>query len=30
MALARRTKAELEQAVDHILTNFGAEFKMKF
>jgi transposase len=30
MALTRRTKEELEQAVDHILTNFGAEFKMKF
>jgi transposase len=30
MALTRRTRAELEQAVDHILTNFGAEFKMKF
>jgi transposase len=30
MALTRRTKEELEQAVDYILTNFGAEFKMKF
>jgi hypothetical protein len=30
MALTRHTKAELVQAVDYVLANFGAEFKMKF
>jgi hypothetical protein len=30
MALTRRTKEEMEQAVDHVLVNFGGEFKMKF
>jgi transposase len=30
MALTRRTKVELEHTVNHILTNFGSEFKMAF
>lgn len=30
MALKRRTKEELEQTVEHILTNFGGLFKMAF
>jgi transposase len=30
MALTRRTKDELEQTVNHILTNFGSQFKMTF
>ena len=30
MALTRRTKVELEQTVNHILTNFGSQFKMAF
>ena len=30
MALTRRTKDELEQTVNHILTNFGSQFKMAF
>ena len=30
MALTRRTKEELEQAVDHVLANFGTQFKMTF
>jgi transposase len=30
MALIHRTKAELEQAVDHVLANFGGQFKMEF
>jgi len=30
MALTRRTKEELEQAVDHVLANFGGQFKMEF
>lgn len=30
MALKRRTKEELEQTVEHILTNFGGLFKMTF
>jgi hypothetical protein len=29
-ALTRRTKAELVQAVDHVLANFGSQFKMEF
>ncbi len=30
MALTRRTKVELEQTVNHILTNFGSQFQMAF
>jgi transposase len=30
MALTRRTKVELEQTVNHILTHFGSQFKMAF
>jgi transposase len=30
MALTRRTKAELEHTVNHILDNFGSLFKMEF
>jgi transposase len=30
MALTRRTKEELEQAVDRVLASFSDEFKMKF
>ena len=30
MALARSTKAQLEQAVDHVLAHFGTQFKMEF
>ena len=30
MALARRTKVEMEQAVDHVFTRFGGQLKMNF
>lgn len=30
MALKRRTKEALEQAVDHVLSNFGGQFKVDF
>jgi transposase len=30
MALKRRTKEELEKTVDHVLANFGGQFKMEF
>jgi len=30
MALTRRTKKELEQAMNHALANFGGQFKMEF
>jgi hypothetical protein len=30
MTLTRRTKVELEHTVNHILTNFGSQFKMAF
>ena len=30
MALTRRTKEELQQTVNHILDNFGGQFKMAF
>jgi hypothetical protein len=30
MALTWRTKEEMEQAVDHVLANFGDQFKMEF
>jgi transposase len=30
MALTRRTKVDLEQTVNHILTNFGSQSKMAF
>lgn len=30
LALKRRSKEELEQAVDHVFANFGTQFKMDF
>ena len=30
LALKRRSKEELEQAVDHVFANFGGQFKMEF
>ena len=30
LALKRRSKEELEQAVDHVFANFGGLFKMEF
>jgi hypothetical protein len=30
LALTRRSKEELEQAVDHVFANFGEKFKMEF
>jgi transposase len=30
LALQRRSKEELEQAVDHVFANFGGKFKMEF
>ena len=30
LALKRRSKEELEQAVDHVFANFGGKFKMEF
>ncbi|MBS3998298.1 MAG: transposase [Hydrogenophaga sp.] len=30
LALKRRSKEELEQAVDHVFANFGGQFKIEF
>jgi hypothetical protein len=30
LALKRRSKEELEQAVAHVFANFGTQFKMEF